>query len=629
MRAGGMRLSTDWLLLARTEGVVASGPWLLRLRWAAGVAVLVATALARQVLGVGVPVVPLVVVGGWILLYNAALWMWLRRVEATTGEGSLAMARLTHVELALDWLAMIALIHLTGGVESPLVIFFVLHIIVASLLFERLAAALYAAAAVLLTGGLAWAEAASVLPHRHVEGFLPGEAFADLAYLVGVLGTFTLLGLASFYLASSLVAHARRREEQLATLYLGAQTINSTLELGEVLQRLVEATASAMDVHGVAVGLVDPTGTRIEEAASVGLSEEYLAKGPVLLSHSQAHAEVVLSGEPFIIQSEEDRVHLQYPDAAAAERIRSMLLVPLRGKEHVLGVVRAYSTRVSAFGPDDARFLGAIAAQGAVAIDNALAFGALRKIEQDKSRFVRMVTHELRSPVAGADSIVRALLGGYAGPLEDRQRDFLERLARRLETLRMLINDLLDLAAGRVGMERGEVQRMALPELIRRVLEHLDPVIQEKHQVTELHVEPAGSDFEVEANAESMFRIFLNLVGNAVKYTPEGGAVVVRVESTDHQVQVAVSDTGIGIPATALPQLFTEFFRASNAKAFGPGTGLGLVIVKELVEKMGGHISVESDEGQGTTFTVILPLAGPSDQRQAMRQEALVRGPGG
>jgi two-component system phosphate regulon sensor histidine kinase PhoR len=273
--------------------------------------------------------------------------------------------------------------------------------------------------------------------------------------------------------------------------------------------------------------------------------------------------------------------------------------VPLRGKERVLGVVRAYSTRADAFGPDDARFLGAIAAQGAVAIENALAFGTLRKIEQDKSKFVRMVTHELRSPVAGADSIVRMLLGGYTGPLEDRQREFLERLARRLETLRMLINDLLDLAA--------------LPELIRRVIEHLDSVIQEKHQVTELHVEPQGFDFEVEANAESLFRVFLNLIGNAVKYTSDGGAVVVRVVSMDHQVQASVSDTGIGIPASALPQLFTEFYRASNAKAFAPGTGLGLVIVKELVEKMGGHISVESDEGQGTTFTVFLPLVRPSD----------------
>jgi signal transduction histidine kinase len=162
-------------------------------------------------------------------------------------------------------------------------------------------------------------------------------------------------------------------------------------------------------------------------------------------------------------------------------------------------------------------------------------------------------------------------------------------------------------------MERGEIQRLSLPELIRRVIEHLDSVIQEKHQIAELHVEPPGFDFEVEANAESLFRVFLNLIGNAVKYTPEGGAVVVRLDGTDHQVQVSVSDTGIGIPAAALPQLFTEFYRAPNAKAFGPGTGLGLVIVKELVEKMGGHISVESDEGQGTTFTVFLPLVCPSD----------------
>jgi signal transduction histidine kinase len=569
----------------------------------------VATALAREVLGVGVPVRPLIVVGLAILAYNALLWLGLWRVRQAP-EGNVVLAtRLTHLELMLDWAAMLVLIHLTGGVESPLIIFFVFHIIVASLLFARVVAAVYAAAAVLLTTALALAEATGWIAHRHMEGFLPGEVFAETSYLVGILGSFALLGGVSFYLASSLAERARSGEEKIATLYLGIQAVNSTLELGEVLRRLAEATAEAMDVHGVAVGLVDPTNTRIEEAAAFGLSEAYLAKGPVLLSHSPVHAEVVLSGRTVIVQGERDRRRLQYPAAANAERIHSMLFVPLRGKERVLGVVRAYSTRDRAFGPADARFLGAIAAQGALAVENAMAFGVLRKLEQDKSKFVRMVTHELRAPVAGADSILSLLLGGFLGPLDEKQREFMQRLVRRLDMLRMLIDDLLELAAGRVGVERGSPEEVQLLDVVRRVVDHLQPQVQEKRQVASLDAETDGQ-LLVRANPESLFRVLLNLIGNAVKYTPEGGAVVVRVGRTGQQAVVAVSDTGIGIPAAALPQLFTEFFRAANAKSYAPGTGLGLVIVKELVERMGGRISVESDEGQGTTFTVYLPLLG-------------------
>lgn len=600
--------SAEWLPISHVDDVAAMGPWLLRLRWGAGLGVLAATALARQLLDVSVPVVAMAVVGLVILAYNAVLWLVFKRLSKGGRARSALATRLTHLELVLDWAAMLVLIHLTGGVESPLIIFFVFHIIVASLLFERAVAAIYAAAAVLLTVALAIAESTGWVPHRHMVGFFPGEAYSEVGFLVGVLGTFTLLGTVSFYIASTLAERARRGEERLATLYFGLQAVSSSLELGEVLQRMAGAAAEAMDVHGVAVGLVDPTNSRIEEAASFGLSEPYLAKGPVLLSHSPAHAEVVLSGQPLIIQEEEDRRRLQYPAAIAAERIRSMLFVPLRGKERVLGVVRAYSTRERAFGPEDARFLGAIAAQGALAVENAMAFGALRKLDQDKSRFVRMVTHELRAPVAGADSILRTMLGGYVGELDDRQRDFVQRLARRLDTLRMLIDDLLELAAGRMGMERGEAEDVAVVEVVQRVVDHLQPQLQEKHLVARLDLE-AAAGLAVRANAESLFRVFLNLVGNAVKYTPEGGAVVVRVTRSEHQMEVAISDTGIGIPAEALPRLFTEFFRATNAKPFAPGTGLGLVIVKELVEKMGGRISVESDEGQGTTFTVYLPLA--------------------
>jgi signal transduction histidine kinase len=408
------------------------------------------------------------------------------------------------------------------------------------------------------------------------------------------------------YLASSIAERLRRREDQLGTLYLGAQTVSSTLDLPEVLRRLVQATARAMDVSAASIGLLDHTGTQVEVAAAYGLSDAYLHKGPILLQDNPIHAEVLSSGTPAIIQGEADQAKLQYPDAMEAENIRSILYVRLQARNRTLGVVRAYSRRSNRFTADDARFLSAIAAQGAVAIDNAMAYQALMKLDLDKSQFIRAVTHELRSPVTGAQSLLRGVIKGYAGGLTDRQRDIMGRLNRRLDKLEALINDLLDLAAGRSDLKIEERKPLPLVRTLEHVVAYLESSAREKDQ--ELVFEHPPGDPIVSATEEGLDRIFVNLVGNAVKYTPEGGTVRVSVREHDHQVTVEVKDTGIGIPADSLPRLFSEFYRAPNAKAFETGTGLGLVIVKELVESFSGRISVESEEGRGTAFTVHLPL---------------------
>jgi two-component system phosphate regulon sensor histidine kinase PhoR len=287
-----------------------------------------------------------------------------------------------------------------------------------------------------------------------------------------------------------------------------------------------------------------------------------------------------------------------------------------------------HSRQANRFNADDARFLSAIGAQGAVAIENALAYQALKKLDVDKSQFVRSVTHELRSPVTGAQSLLRGVLKGYAGNLNDRQREIMGRLNRRLDKLEALINDLLDLAAGRSDLQVEECRPLSLMGNLDRVMTVVEPQAREKDQ--KLIYERPESSPVVMATEEGLDRILVNLVGNAVKYTPEGGTVTVSVQEHDRQVGITIKDTGIGIPADSLPRLFQEFYRAPNAKAFETGTGLGLVIVKELVESFNGRISVESQEGKGTTFTVHLPVVAGHDQakrepdKQVETEEELV-----
>ncbi|MBN1314153.1 MAG: GAF domain-containing protein, partial [Anaerolineales bacterium] len=388
----------------RIQEVVASARWLLNMRWIAGVGVLAATWFARVVLKLAVPTMPLNVVGLTILTYNALLCYMLVRIQAGPGKVAFSYSQLAHLQVVLDWLAMTGLIHFSGGVESPIIFFFIFHIIIVSLLFNQRTAGIYAFTALLLVGATVWLEFTGVLPHIHVGGFLQGDSFRSISFVIGIYGAFAGTSLVSVYLSSSIAERLRHREDQLGTLYLAAQTINSTLDLPEVLNRLVKATAEAMNVSGASIGLLDPTGSRIETAAAYGLSDAYLNKGPILLEEGYVHTRVISSGAPIIIQEPQDHSMLQYPNEMETEGIRSSLYVRLQARHRTLGVVRVYGHRPNLFTADDARFLSAIAAQGAVAIENALAYQTLKKLDLDKSQFVRSVTHELRSPVTGAQS---------------------------------------------------------------------------------------------------------------------------------------------------------------------------------------------------------------------------------
>jgi signal transduction histidine kinase len=219
-----------------------------------------------------------------------------------------------------------------------------------------------------------------------------------------------------------------------------------------------------------------------------------------------------------------------------------------------------------------------------------------------------VITHELRSPVQVTSSLLNVLSRGYVGELNDRQADLVDRARRRIQVLETLIDDLLDLAAGKAdapaGVARGPV---SLSDVLHEVCVRYEPLAGEKG----LSVQHSGVEegLIVCGNREELDRIFNNLVSNAVKYTQTGG-VEVLTERRDGWVRITVTDTGIGIPADAFPQLFQEFFRATNAKASREsGTGLGLAIVKDLVERYGGRVEVESVEGIGATFVVLLPLS--------------------
>lgn len=230
----------------------------------------------------------------------------------------------------------------------------------------------------------------------------------------------------------------------------------------------------------------------------------------------------------------------------------------------------------------------------------------MERLNAFKSAFMVMVAHELRSPVGGAQSLVRTLSGGLAGELTEKQREILARVELRLDSLLELINDLLTLAASKTAeLEKPGV--VAYQPVIKRIVDRLSVDAREKN-IT-LTVSTPENPRNVRATEDGLEKILGNLIGNAIKYTPSGGQVKVEVNEDGDHVNMRFSDSGMGIPEDALPHIWDEFFRAGNARKSGvTGTGLGLSIVKQYVDHYGGQINAQSVEGKGAVFTLTLLL---------------------
>jgi signal transduction histidine kinase len=380
------------------------------------------------------------------------------------------------------------------------------------------------------------------------------------------------------------------------------------VELDQVLTRLADGIRQSLQADAAAVRLLDLDldggGAYLTVAAVSGPPSALQLQEPVapIPVERSSLDEEALSGRLVIVAD-------ACTDPRAANvpgGYGSVLCVPLMHEDDPIGTLHVYATAPHRFREEDAALLSPLADLGAAAVAAIRAATALEALEANKAHFIRVATHELRSPVAVAQSLVRGVLKGYAGKMSDKQAEIFGRISRRLDFLESLVNDLLDLAAGK-ATGPAEEEAVVLNSSVGRAVLSLHPRAEEKG-VTLVH-RACCEELVVWGTEEGLDRIFVNLVGNAIKYTPSGGNVTVAMRMLEDAIEVEVIDDGIGIPEESLPHLFEEFYRAPNAKASDEvGTGLGLVIVKDLVDWYGGCIEVESVVGQGSTFTVIFPL---------------------
>jgi PAS domain S-box-containing protein len=238
-----------------------------------------------------------------------------------------------------------------------------------------------------------------------------------------------------------------------------------------------------------------------------------------------------------------------------------------------------------------------------------------KEVDSDraKSEFVSTVSHELRTPVTAIKGYTDLIYSGMVGEINDNQKQFLGIVKSNTERLTALINDLLDISRVETGRVRFEPEPVQLGDIIKNVIDALAPNAEDKAHALNLEVEAGLA--EIMGDPNRLNQVFTNLVGNAIKYTPEGGQIDVAVYSVGEAVRVDVRDNGIGICAEDLSKIFDRFYRADHPLVQeSRGSGLGLSIVKMFVEMHGGRVWAESGPGTGSTFTVLLPL--PTGQKE-------------
>ena len=228
----------------------------------------------------------------------------------------------------------------------------------------------------------------------------------------------------------------------------------------------------------------------------------------------------------------------------------------------------------------------------------------LRQMEETKREFFETVSHELRSPLTSIRGAADLLREGVPGPLTEKQDRLMEIISQSSERLLRLVNQILEMSRLRAGLVELDRKPLNLAWLVDRVVDELHPRAEEAGVTLER--ERVGANFTYRGDEERLHQLVVNLGANAIRFTPRGGRVVVRVIDAGAELELQVEDTGVGIPADALPHIFDAYRQAHRERG---GTGLGLAIVRGIVDAHGGRVIAESQEGKGSRFTVLLPRA--------------------
>ena len=601
----------------REEPLSKVGWWIL-LRWVLLGVTILASLTSNFLLNLNLPLAYILFLCLPVAFLNALLHYQLFILKKAPSLEFNLVDRITYIQFGTDLVFIAGIFNYTGGIASPLLFYFLFHVILSGVLLEQWACFLYVSLVALMILTLAFFEFIGFVPHVYSASFI-SKGLQDNPFFVLLLLLFFLMVLfISSSLVSTLLKRLRERISQLTELEEKLEDTNQRLE---ILNQIAIDTATTlgltprleficgsirylMGVKGVVIRLLDERTNQLELVSSCGLSNTYMKKGPVDADKSLARA---LRGEPHAVLDVASDPSLQYPEEAKKEGIVSMLSFPLKGREKIIGMLRLFTSERREFTQEEMDFVAALASQSAISIENARFYDALKRQDEAKNDFIILMTHELKAPLTAIQVLLDVMLKGYVGTITDKQKELIERMQKRIDSVLEVSAELLDIYQ---WQSKGIIDKVwtsvSLKDQIQKA-EDLFKLIAQKKGIT-ISYEVPEEQVNVKAGEEELEKVLNNLISNAIKYTPTGGSISVHLTLVDKQVTLRVKDNGIGISSEDVPKIFSEFFRTKEAKVLDPdGSGLGLPFVKKIVESLGGTIRVESEKGQGTEFMVTLP----------------------
>ncbi|MDX1523162.1 MAG: response regulator [Anaerolineae bacterium] len=392
------------------------------------------------------------------------------------------------------------------------------------------------------------------------------------------------------------------RLRSLIPLFELNETLLGTREVEKVFNRLLEISTEETKASAAGIFIIENEQVR-SHPGNNGVFN------PTLQKH--------LFGVAQRIFKNPEQLHLSLNSATGEDQkilkklsAQALIATPIKSKEAAVIGTLILIKKGNNFAPSDEEFLAVLSSQAGIALENArlfteieAAYKELKQLDHMKREFINIAAHELRTPLA--------ILMGYASVLEeettDQNQEFAGRIIRNAMRLRALIEDMLNLNYLESGIAKLANDPLVLEDVVKDIMKDMSLLAEQK--VLSVSIDIPAKFPVIISDRQKFDLIAMNLVHNAIKFTPKGGRVGIKARVNGDYVLVSVSDSGIGIPGDQLDRIFDRFYQieSSLTREYG-GIGLGLAIVRAMVEVCGGEIFVESTEGKGTTFTFTLPL---------------------
>jgi len=445
----------------------------------------------------------------------------------------------------------------------------------------------------------------------------------------------------------------RRQVKQLTTAHKVSTAVASAnmFDMNQLLDSVLWLLTENLGFSRMVVFLKNSERNSVAIAQSVGFPldiQEASRRFEIPITNDSMTAELIILGKPLLIHDLGTVAHrIQQPllDLMRRSGVRSFVAVPLQSHANILGYLGA-DRGPHPCSEDDLQILLTIAGHVAAAIDNAKAYSELAELTQHleerieqrteelsrantqlqehdrrRSTFLSVVSHELRTPMTAIRSFAENMLDGVTGPLTDLQRTYLTRVQHNVARLSRIISQLLDWSGLDTKRIQLRLEKVCIHQIATIAADGLQMVAAEKNvSLIVASVEPLPS---VQGDRDKLEQIFVNLISNAIKFTPSGGQVTIELSvSQSGFVQTCVADTGCGIDAAHLPNIFEEFSKVPSAMPTSQGAQLGLWITKTLVTMHRGRIWVESQPQAGSRFYFTLPISASQDEQTFKVSEA-------